>query len=92
MTLVNKKTEFKRDFTVYNEEVLAFMHKALTTDEKACIANYSMDKLEVEYDYETDEEQIYRAKKFLVSETKLAVEFVVKEDPLVLVANLRKQY
>lgn len=56
VTLINKKTEVTRDFMVYNEEVLAFMHKGLTTDEKACIAGYSMDKLEIEYDYDTDEE------------------------------------
>jgi hypothetical protein len=49
-----------------------------------------MEKLELEYDYETDEEQIYRAKKYLISETKLAIEYIVKEDPLMLVSNLNK--
>ena len=87
--MVNKKTDVKTEFTMYNEETLKFMHKPLKNDETQSIAGYSMDKLEVEYDYETDEEQIYRAKKYLVGESRMSIEFVVKEDPLILVSNLR---
>ena len=89
VVLVNKKTDIKTEFTVYNENTLKFMHKGLTADKSVSIADYNMDKLEVEYDYETDEEQIYRAKKYLVAEQAMSVEFCIKDDPLVLVSNLK---
>jgi hypothetical protein len=47
-----------------------------------------MSKLEMEYDYDTDEEQIYRAKKLMIKENMMAVDYFVKEDPLLLVGNL----
>lgn len=90
--MVNKKTDEKTEFTMYNEDALSFMHKPLLCDESQSIADFSMDKLEVEYDYETDEEQIYRAKKYLVGENRMSIEFVVKEDPLLLVSNLKSMH
>ena len=89
VVLLNKKTDVKTEFTVYNESALKFMHKGLIADKTVSIAKYPMDKLEVEYDYETDEEQIYRAKKYLVAEQAMSVEFCIKDDPLVLVSNLK---
>lgn len=47
-----------------------------------------MDNLEKEYDYDTDEEQIYRAKKHLLKESIMAIEFCVKDEPLMLIDNL----
>jgi hypothetical protein len=47
-----------------------------------------MSKLEMEYDYDTDEEQIQRAKKLLKRENVMAIEYFVKEEPLLLVGNL----
>jgi hypothetical protein len=47
-----------------------------------------MSKLEMEYDYDTDEEQICRAKLLLNKEKILAIEYFVKEEPLFLVGNL----
>lgn len=40
-----------------------------------------MNKLELEYDYETDEDQMYKAKELLVRETVQAVQFFVTDDP-----------
>ena len=42
----------------------------------------------MEYDYDTDEEQIQRAKKLLKRENVMAIEYFVKEEPLLLVGNL----
>ena len=50
---------------------------------------FDLSKLEIEYDYDTDEEQIYRAKKMLMNDNYLATEFYVKDDPFILVENLR---
>lgn len=47
-----------------------------------------MSKLELEYDYETDEEQLYRAKKLLKMDCIQAFDYFVKEDPVLLVGNL----
>lgn len=47
-----------------------------------------MSKLEMEYDYDTDQEQIDRAKKLLNRENIMAIEYFVKDDPLLLVGNL----
>jgi len=76
---------------MYNEDRLAFMSQRLPDDvhENASIGAYNMDNLELEYDNDTDEEQIYRAKKYLLSESKMAIEFVVKDDPVMLVSNLK---
>lgn len=46
-----------------------------------------MSKLELEYDYDTDEEQIYRAKSLLMKENLKAIDFFVKEEPILLVGN-----
>lgn len=47
-----------------------------------------MNKLELEYDYETDEDQMYKAKELLIRETVQAVQFFVTDDPELLVGNL----
>ena len=52
------------------------------------ILEFDMKKLEVEYDYDTDEEQVLRAKRLLKNETFMAIEYFVKDDPLFLVGNL----
>ena len=60
---------------------------------KKCSAYYKpedfpMHELEQEYDYASDEEQVYTAKKHMINEGLLAIEFFTKDDPLVLVENL----
>jgi len=49
-----------------------------------------MDKLEVEYDYDTDQEQVTLSKKHLETDFFEAVKFSVVESPLVLCGNLEK--
>ena len=56
--------------------------------EKKRILDFDMSKLEMEYDYDTDQEQIDRAKKLLNRENIMAIEYFVKDDPLLLVGNL----
>ena len=51
------------------------------------IINFDWSKLEQEYDYDTDEEQIYRAKRLLTNENWMAIEYFVKEDPIELTGN-----
>ena len=53
------------------------------------ISEYPLENLEEEYDYQSDEEQVYSAKKHMVKETIMAIEFFAKEDPLILVDNLK---
>lgn len=74
---------------MYQESDLDFL-KARTADKKRLILDFNMGKLELEYDYDTDEEQLRSAKEMLVQENISAVEFVVKEDPLLLVGNLNE--
>jgi hypothetical protein len=52
------------------------------------VLDFNMNKLEQEYDYDTDQDQLMTAKEMLTQETISAVEFCVKEDPLLLVGNL----
>jgi hypothetical protein len=54
------------------------------------ILDFNMEKLELEYDYDTDNDQLQSAKEMLISETIHAVEFCVKDDPLLLVGNLNE--
>ena len=51
------------------------------------ISRYDMNKLEVEYDYDTDKEQITYSQEMLFTDLKDAVEWYVQEDPLKLVSN-----
>lgn len=48
-----------------------------------------MSKLEVEYDYETDQEQARQSRDYLYRDFSYAIEFFVKENPMVLVENLK---
>lgn len=51
-----------------------------------------MKKLELEYDYDTDEEQLNAAKSMLLRESLDAIRFSAQEgDPLLLVDNLQYQ-
>jgi hypothetical protein len=53
------------------------------------VTNFDMTKLEVEYDYDTDSEQLENSHTMLLRELKQAIEFFVTDDPLKLVDNLR---
>ena len=66
--LKSTKTNEKFEFVIHNEESLKFMDESLKFNPDRKINDYSLDKLELEYDYDTDDEQIYRAKKHLLTE------------------------
>ena len=46
-----------------------------------------MNRLEIEYDYETDEEQAKQSRDYLYKDFSYAIEFFVKENPVQLVEN-----
>ena len=47
-----------------------------------------MSKLEIEYDYDTDCEQIQLSKKMLLKDLVEAIQFYVQDDPIKLVDNI----
>ena len=47
--------------------------------------------MEHEYDYQSEEEQVYVAKRSMMNEGYMAIEFFIKEDPLLLVDNLKPE-
>lgn len=89
--MVNKLTGVRQKFKRYHDSKLAFL-QAKTPDGRRLILDFNLSKLEIEYDYETDEEQLISAKEMLVQENISAIEFCVKEDPLLLVGNLNEDY
>ena len=52
------------------------------------MTNFDMKKLEVEYDYDTDSDQINHSRTMLLRELGQAIDFFVEEDPLKLVDNV----
>lgn len=68
------------------------MHRIMDYPDKySRLCDFPLTKLEEEYDYETDSEQIYTAKKHMLTESIMAIEFYIKEDPVLLVQNLNGQ-
>jgi len=47
-----------------------------------------MSRLEVEYDYETENEQIRQSTTMLFTDLNDAINFFVEQDPLLLIDNL----
>ena len=70
-------------FNLINEE--KFMQ---SLDKRARVSQYDMNKLEVEYDYDTETEQIAHSKRMLATDLKDAIDWFVIDDPLVIVSNL----
>lgn len=89
ITLLDKKSKIKRKYKLYKDQDLEFL-KANTPGSKS-ILSFNMKKLELEYDYDTDDEQLLAAKKMLTKENMDAIEYFVKEDPLILVGNLEME-
>ena len=82
LTLRNKRTGEVQHFSVFRESKLPnYMDHAVVT-------NFDMRKLEIEYDYDTDEDQIVHSRKMLLRELDQAIDFYVKEDPIKLVDNV----
>lgn len=76
------------NYKLYNENELDFL-RAKMDNSKKLILDFNMNKLELEYDYDTDDEQLKAAKEMLMQENISAVEFTIKEDPILLVGNLQ---
>ena len=64
----NKETGRIKKFKRYPENELEFL-KAKFAKECKKVCDFDMNKLELEYDYETDEDQMYKAKELLLRET-----------------------
>jgi bifunctional pyridoxal-dependent enzyme with beta-cystathionase and maltose regulon repressor activities len=62
LKLTNKKTGQVIHFPVYDEKALVRFRN------NRAVMDFDMSKLEVEYDYETDSEQIVYSKKMLLDE------------------------
>ena len=60
------------------------MENRYTKHIETSISEFEMDKLEEEYDYDTDEDQILKAKEMMASENFSAVQYFVMEDILLL--------
>lgn len=73
-------------YKLYKDQDLEFLRPGCPAAKE--IIGFNMKKLELEYDYDTDEEQLHAAKRMLTKENIDAVEYFVKEDPLILVGNL----
>lgn len=81
ITLKDTSTGLTKEFSIFDEEGLKKFHQ------NSKVSNFDMSTLEAEYDYTTDSEQVHNACRNLTSELFLAVEFFVKDDPLVLFEN-----
>ena len=83
ITLRQKKTGIEKTFQLYKDEDIYNLKNSemLQEFEKS-------HKLEVEFDYDTDEEQVKQSKQMLLDDLMQAIDFFVKEDPLKLVSNL----
>ena len=95
MWLYNKDTDKLQKFKRYPEEELHFLQNQFVMENKdsykhweTTVSEFEMDKLEQEYDYDTDEDQILRAKEMMANENFSAIEFAVHDDPLLLIGNL----
>jgi hypothetical protein len=72
---------------LYDNVDLQFLRAKIDGNSKL-ILDFNMEKLELEYDYDTDEDQLRAARDMLMHENISAVEFIIKEDPILLVGNL----
>lgn len=80
--LKDKKTGQVFEFPIFDENnIPSFKGNPIIT-------SFDMSKLEVEYDYDTDGEQVTHSKKMLLHEIYQAIEYFIKEDPFKLVDNL----
>ena len=53
---------------------------------------FDMSKLEVEYDYDTEREQIHQSQGMLQTDLKDAIDWFVADDPLKIVSNFEMYY
>ena len=71
---------------------MKFLGKRCKEGNGQTLLDFNMKKLELEYDYDTEEEQLNAAKKMLLRENLDAIQYSVQDgDPLLLVENLHYQ-
>lgn len=74
-------------YKLYDERDLSFL-KQKNNHGKRLVLDFNINKLELEYDYDTDEGQMKQAKEMLAQENAQAIDFTIKENPIDLVENL----
>ena len=82
LTLKNKTNGQLCKFAIFRDELLTGIRKSES------VSNYDMSRLEVEYDYETENEQIRQSTTMLFTDLNDAINFFVEQDPLLLIDNL----
>lgn len=82
-----KPTGEPRQFQLVHEADLPLMDKPVTRSQ-IDVASYDMNRLEVEYDYETDSEQVSHSRQMLATDLQDAIEWFIVDDPLNIVNNL----
>jgi len=58
----------------------------------SALSRFDMSKLEVEYDYDTENEQITQSQRMLATDLTDAIDWFVAEDPLQIVSNIATYY
>lgn len=82
MTLRNKVTGELKKFSIFKDELLSGIKQSES------VSRFDMTRLEVEYDYDTETEQIKQSITMLRDDLKDAIDFFVKQDPLMLIENI----
>lgn len=73
LALTNKKTNQIEKYKIYQEVDLTFLRKACKKGNGQTLLDFNMKKLELEYDYDTEEEQLNAAKSMLLRENLDAI-------------------
>ena len=83
ISLFNKKTGDKKKYKLYSEEDLNFLKATYQIPEKTedgkvklvnkFVLDFNMKKLELEYDYDTDDEQLVAAREMLMEDNFEAI-------------------
>lgn len=83
MQASSNSTASAKKFSLLNEE------KFLTSlDRHNAVSQVDMHKLEVEYDFDTETEQLAHVRHMLTTDLRDAIEWFVCDDPLKIVNNL----
>ena len=82
LTLRNKVTGELKKFSIFKDELLSEIKQSES------VSRFDMTRLEVEYDYDTETEQIKQSITMLRDDLKDAIDFFVKQDPLMLIENI----
>ena len=85
LTLKVKSTGEQKKFNLLSEEKFI---RGLDNNMRR-VSQYDMNKLEIEYDYDTEVEQIGHSKRMLATDLQDAIDWFVCDDPLNIVNNLR---